>query len=180
MWGRVSAWYPKDDRIDAYIPRVVAVARWEGGDDDDERLAFAEHTSDALQVWVVALKDWLEVVPGEVLGVQHETASSDPMSRWPTYPLQIDSSGRAGWFARPKHGGTHKVYREPTMSLAAWQAATLYVAAGAQVPLAHDLLREARQAQGRSDGASRGDRRRQCVRGGAIRVDPRAGTRLAG
>ena len=150
MWGRVSGWHPKDDRIlDAYIPRLVAVARWEGGDDDVERLAFAEHTTDALQVWFVALKDWLEVVSGKVLGVRHETASSHLM---PTNPLQIDSSGRAGWFARPEHGDIHTIYREPTMSLADWQAATLYVAAGAQVPLAHDLLREARHAQGHGDG----------------------------
>lgn len=151
MWGGVTGSKGSGQRASvAYLSRAVAVSTYDGPEDDDVRTAFAAETNEAVHAWFGALVAWLEAISGKVIGEPQVTV--EPPHPADRDAVVIDGSGRATHFVEAAHGGRLFINADATLSLDDWTTAAHFVATDAPVPLAHDVLREARRAQRRRDG----------------------------
>lgn len=136
--------------IMAQVRRLVAVVSVDDEPTtDDARLSHSDEVGLAIDDWIAAVGEWLQVLVGLDLGEGEVQTTYRPRH---VYPLPLIDSGDGRWH----HYGTMSqgptvLHTSPHASLAQWQLAVEGVNAGKSPPPEHLLLRDSRAAWFRDD-----------------------------
>lgn len=149
VWGRGSGGFADRTLSEAFLRSAVVVTASQPFDIRVYGVAMMDEIAGALDDWIDAFCEWLEVVATIDMRPDLDMSAMTPKHVYPR-PLAVDDDGNVERY--PTMSQIASVWRSPRhVSLIEWSRAVEYTNAKRRPPEEHLLLRDSRAARNRHD-----------------------------